>query len=186
MTCTCAYGSLCVVHPKCPYCQNYSTVFASGHREYRCTRCKKVFDRKLFASIQASKTVNVKARLIEQKRNTPMKTTSKKAAATVRESNLQYRFVKSPKEVPAEDTIMGAVFTGIKRIKSGNLDDATAATVKAGFSKISDQDPREKTRIMLRRLANDGFVSISRDGAEKKGNVKKAKKGFKLVGGKKR
>lgn len=44
--CLCGYGVLCPVHPKCPWCRNESTVFASGHKQFTCTRCKKVFDKK--------------------------------------------------------------------------------------------------------------------------------------------
>ena len=96
----------------------------------------------------------------------------------MRTSKLHYEFVKPPKDMPDEQTILGCVLTGIRKIKRGSLDDATAATLKAGFKNVSDQDPREKTRIMLRRLANDGVVSITRDGMEKKG---KAAKRVKLV-----
>jgi hypothetical protein len=102
-----------------------------------------------------------------------------KKTEPMRTSHLHYEFVKPPKDTPDEQTILGTVLAGIRKIKRGSLDDATAATVKAGFGKISDQDPREKTRIMLRRLANDGVVSITRNGEEKKG---KAAKRVKLVG----
>lgn len=82
-----------------------------------------------------------------------------------RTSHLRYEFVKLPTEAPADDTILGAVLSGIRRIKRGSLDDATAATLKAGFAKVSGQDPRAKTRIMLRRLANVGAVKITRQNA---------------------
>lgn len=85
-----------------------------------------------------------------------------KATTPQRASHLRYEFVKLPKDTPAEDTILGAVLSGIRRIKRGSLDDATAATLKAGFAKVSDQDPRTKTRIMLRRLANVGAVKVTR------------------------
>ena len=85
-----------------------------------------------------------------------------KTTTPTRTSHLRYEFVKPPKDAPAVDTIMGAVLSGIRRIKRGSLDDATAATLKAGFAKVSDQDARTKTRIMLRRLANAGAVKVTR------------------------
>jgi len=100
---------------------------------------------------------------------------TKKRTEPMRTSKLHYEFVKPPKDTPDEQTILGTVLSGIRKIKRGSLDDATKATLAAGFSKVSDQDPREKTRIMLRRLANDGVVRITRNGEEKKGTAKRVK-----------
>ncbi len=106
-----------------------------------------------------------KRKLIPGTRTTPMRT-----------SPLFYEFVKAPKDGPNENTILGCVLAGIRKIKRGDLDAATAATVKAGFKNVSDQDAREKTRIFLRRLANDGCVKITRSAtkpaAPKKTRVK--------------
>jgi hypothetical protein len=85
----------------------------------------------------------------------------------MRTSPLFYEFVKAPKDAPDEDTILGCVLSGIRQLKRGSLDDVTKATLKAGFAKVSDQNAREKTRIFLRRLANDGVVKITRSGAVK-------------------
>jgi hypothetical protein len=87
-------------------------------------------------------------------------------------STLRYEFIRVPKDTPDESTILGCVLAGIRTIRRGTLDDATAATVKAGFKQVSDQDPREKTRIMLRRLANDGAVKITRGSDAPKKRVK--------------
>lgn len=102
----------------------------------------------------------------------------KKSAApkTERVSTLQYGFVKSMKDEPKDETILGCVYAGIKKIKTGSLVDAAAAAVKAGFAKVSDQDVTEKTRIMLRRLANDGIVKITRGGVAEKTTSKKTTK----------
>lgn len=44
--CLCGHNVLCPIHPRCPYCKNEVTVFASGRKEFTCTRCKKLFDKK--------------------------------------------------------------------------------------------------------------------------------------------
>jgi hypothetical protein len=126
------------------------------------------------------------------KKNIVKKSSSKKsspsAEATERGSSLEYQFLKNPSDLPSEETILGCVLAGIKKIKKGNLDDATEATLKAGFSDYSDQDAREKTRVMLRRMANEGVVRITRNGNEVEGRAakkeskgKKSGKSFKLV-----
>ena len=90
----------------------------------------------------------------------------RKTTEPIRTSTLHYEFIRVPKNDVDPETIMGCVLTGIRKIRAGSLDAATKATLEAGFSKVSDQDPREKTRIMLRRLANDGVVKITRNGAK--------------------
>jgi len=198
MACTCGYPGICSEHPRCPWCGNYVTVFASGLKEWRCTRCKKVFTKK--TTVVQPTDVNPPSTQKASKESTMKKTTkSAKSVKSVvvakksvkraeRESHLQYDFVKMTKDAPEEETAYGVVLVGIRKIKSGNLDDATEAALKAGLAKVSSQDPRAIARKGLRMLANIGIVRISRDGEEKGGNAKKAtgakkgsKKSFKLV-----
>lgn len=181
MTCSCGYGGICSVHPRCPWCHNEVTVFASGRKEWRCTRCKKVFDKKTSTDTTTKAT---KANSGHQKKEQG-RTVAKQTKTVERESSLRYAFLKAPKEMPETDTILGCVLSGIKKIKTGSLDEATDATRKCGFDKISDQDARQKTRIMLRRLANEGFIKITREGAATNGASKKVAKVTTKKGGKK-
>lgn len=187
MTCTCAFGGLCALHPKCPWCRNYITVFESSNKVYSCTRCKKTFTRKTVvvnppSTKMASKDKNIMAKT---SKTVTAKKSSKKIARATRESNLHYEFVKMPKDAPNEDTTYGCILAGIRKAKRGSLDEVTESATRCGLTKATSQDPQVETRKHLRYLANAGAVRITRNGVESNGNgVKKGKKGkksFKLV-----
>lgn len=110
------------------------------------------------------------------------KSAKKNIAVAERESSLQYAYVKTPKDGPADDSIQGTVLAGIRKIKSGNLDEAVEAALKAGLGEATNQEPRNQVRVHLRRLHNMGAVKVSRNGAESKSTKtsKKVKKTFKL------
>lgn len=194
MACVCGHpNTLCSTHPKCPRCNNYSTVFESGHREYRCTRCKVVFTRRTFTSLipNNNRQLTVKAAAAAKentmKKNLKLAKSSKKsakAAVAERESTLQYTFVKMPKNPAADESIQGTVLAGIRKIKSGNLDEAVEAALRAGLGNATGQEPRNQVRVHLRRLHNLGAVRVTRNGAESKStktaSTKKVKKTFKL------
>jgi hypothetical protein len=186
MTCTCAFG-FCDLHPKCPWCGNYTTVFASslnGAKSFSCTRCKKSFTRKTVVNPPSTsmaskdKTMTKTSKTTKTVKAVKSNKASKKTTTEPRESSLRYEFLKMPKDAPAEDTLIGCVLSGARKAKRGSIDDMTEAAVRCGLNKVTTQDPRAKTRIILRQLANDGAVRITRDGAEKKDNGKKS---FKLV-----
>lgn len=114
-----------------------------------------------------------------------------KASKTVRServSSLEYTFLKSPTEMPTDETIAAVVLAAMRKVKKGTLAEVAETAARLGFTKISDQDVVAKTRIFLRRLANDGVVKITRNGDEVKAKSAKKtakkdgkKKSFKLV-----
>lgn len=197
MGCVCSYNVFCRVHPKCPWCGNYTTVFASvSANEFSCTRCHKLFTSKTIVNripaTPVSKDKNIMAKTIKNvklsgksAKSSKSTKSSKKVERATRESNLAYEFVKMPKDAPSEDTNIGCVLAGIRKIKDGSLDEVTAAALKCGFE--TDQDAATQARIFLRQLHNRGAVRISRNGVEASNGKQTAKgkkgskKSFKLV-----
>ena len=88
------------------------------------------------------------------------KAAAAKKASSGRSWNRTYEFVKPLKVEPTKGTIKGAVYAGIKAVKSGNADAVTAAAEKAGLKDCTDQDTRVQTMVWLRALIADGAVRV--------------------------
>lgn len=71
---------------------------------------------------------------------------------------ITYRFVKNPQHAPRPDTIQGTVLAGIRKLKTGTIDQVLTEAKKAGLAKHTNQDQREQTRVHLARLRQAGAV----------------------------
>lgn len=97
--------------------------------------------------------------------------------------NQTYTLRKAAKAEPRKDTIAGAVYGAIAKIKSGSIDDIHALALKNGLADVTGQDTRVQTMVWLRRFAAEGLVEIEREtktgaGAQTDSKpAKKAKKG---------
>lgn len=69
-----------------------------------------------------------------------------------------YTFLKTPKVEPGKDTIMGCVYYATRKLKTASVEAIMDGAMKLGLNKITHQDPRQQTQVMLRRLASDNIV----------------------------
>lgn len=91
------------------------------------------------------------------------KTATKKSRTTVHASHAAgtklglktFRYLKAPASVPSG--IMHVVHAAIAKLKEGTVDEITMLTAD-GIQKISKQDPRTQTSIMLYRLLKQSAV----------------------------
>jgi hypothetical protein len=82
-----------------------------------------------------------------------------------------FSFLKTPKIEPPRETIYGSVYFALRKLKSGTVDELTEEAMRQGLNKVTKQDPRIQTQVMLRRLVHLGTAKKERPGKDKKSSA---------------
>jgi hypothetical protein len=77
-------------------------------------------------------------------------------------STLEYRWIKPLKDEPNPETTYGVIYSTMRKVKKGSLATVTAAAIKSGLTKFTDQDPTRMVRVHLRFMVNGGAIESSR------------------------